>query len=258
MTNEVIDFHCHPFLIPSEDICIYPDGSPASPEGFLADITRAGIGRFCGSVVSRIGHCDTFEPIHTLNMHALELGRRFGGRYIPGIHVHPSFPAESEREIREMAARGVKLVGELVPYMLGWEVGYGAPVSVELWRLCGELGMTVSAHPTDAADMEAAVAACPETNFVFAHPGERGEFESHLDRMKKYKNSYLDLCGTGLFRFGMVRHGINAVGADRFLLGTDFPICSASMQITGVTGEHITDSEADAILYGNAARLLSL
>lgn len=258
MTREVIDFHCHPFFDQSEDICIYPDGSPSTAEGFGRDMTRAGIGRFCGSVVSRIGKVDSFEPIHRLNLHALRLRELYAGRYIPGIHFHPSFPAESERELRDMAASGVKLTGELVPYMLGWEGGYSSKESIALLRLCGELGMTVSAHPTDDADMEAALDACPETNIVFAHPGERGEYEEHLHRMEKYQNCYLDLCGTGLFRFGMVRHGINAVGAERFLFGTDFPICSASMQITGVTGEHITDEEADAIFYKNASRLLGI
>ena len=51
--------------------------------------------------------------------------------------------------------------------------------------------------------------------------GERQYYEKHLERMAKYENLYLDLSGTGLFRYGMLAYGAKKVGAERFLFGTN-------------------------------------
>ena len=96
------------------------------------------------------------------------------------------------------------------------------------------------------------------TNFVFAHPGERNTYLRHIERMEKYSNAYLDLSGTGLFRYAMLAHGVNRVGAERFLFGTDFPVCNAAMQVAGILSEYLTDEDYELIFSGNAKRLLGL
>ncbi len=52
----------------------------------------------------------------------------------------------------------------------------------------------------------------PLGGFDNAHPGEYTTFMEHLARMQKYENAYLDISGTGLFRYGMLRYGIDKVG----------------------------------------------
>nr|MBQ4318691.1 amidohydrolase family protein [Clostridia bacterium] len=76
--------------------------------------------------------------------------------------------------------------------------------------------------------------------------------------MEKYPNAYLDLSGTGLFRYAMLAHGVNRVGAERFLFGTDFPVCNAAMQVAAVLSEYLTDEDYELIFSGNAKRLLGL
>ncbi len=76
--------------------------------------------------------------------------------------------------------------------------------------------------------------------------------------MKKHENLYLDLSGTGLFRFGLLKHLIREVGADRILFGTDYPICNPRMYVQAVYGEDISEEDQEKILFRNAEALLKL
>ena len=98
----------------------------------------------------------------------------------------------------------------------------------------------------------------PAVTFVAAHPGEREYFLKHLQRLEKYENAYLDLSGTGLFRYGLVREGIRRAGAGKFLFGTDYPITNPGMYVHAVLGEHIGEEDRRLIFSGNAKRLLRL
>lgn len=91
-----------------------------------------------------------------------------------------------------------------------------------------------------------------------AHPGEKDSVEKHITRMKKYDNVCLDLAGTGIFRYGCIRHLVNSVGAERILFGTDYPICNHQMYIGSVLGERLADTSLELIFNGNARRLLGL
>lgn len=253
---EIIDFHCHPFIIGEENICSYEEG-PDSYEVFSDDILRAGISMFCGSVVKRNADFSTFEDIRIMNRHALELRELFEYKYIPGIHIHPNFVDESCAELEYMHGLGVNLIGEIVPYMMGWRE-YASEAAIEIFKYAGKLGMTVSAHPTFDEDMDKVLEAVPEVNFVFAHPGEKNVYMKYLERMEKYPNAYLDLSGTGLFRYAMLSHGVKRLGSKRFLFGTDFPICNAAMQVGGVLSEHLTGEDYYNIFYANAVSLLNI
>jgi len=256
MNCEILDFHCHPFEVSEQNICSYINERPDSPDAFEVCMDRAGIVRFAGSVVERLEN-PTFEKIHELNEAALRLRDYYEGRFIPGIHIHPSYVKESCDELEAMSKRGVKLIGELVPYMMGWKY-YASEEATEIFGVAGELGMVVSAHSIDMDDMDEIVRKLPNTNFVFAHPGEKATYMRQIERMEKYKNAYLDLSGTGLFRYAMLAHGVNRVGAERFLFGTDFPVCNAAMQVAAVLSEYLTDEDYELIFSGNAKRLLGL
>jgi aminocarboxymuconate-semialdehyde decarboxylase len=57
-----------------------------------------------------------------------------------------------------------------------------------------------------------------------------------------------------------LRHLINEVGADRLVLGTDYPFPIASGDPVGdaLAAEPLSEAELEAILGGTAARLLGL
>lgn len=74
--------------------------------------------------------------------------------------------------------------------------------------------------------------------------------------MKKHENLCLDLSGTGLFRYGVLKYLIREVGADRILFGTDYPICNPRMYVEAIYGEEITEEERELVFHGNAERIL--
>lgn len=74
--------------------------------------------------------------------------------------------------------------------------------------------------------------------------------------MKKHENLCLDLSGTGLFRYGVLKYLIREVGADRILFGTDYPICNPRMYVEAIYGEEITEEERELVFHGNVERIL--
>lgn len=263
MSFEIIDFHTHPFAKPEQNICAHIDYCHMSPDETLRVMAGLGISRFCGSVIT-LGAKTAWAEVQACNDEALRLAEYYGGAYIPGFHVHPRFPKESCAEIERMAARGVRLIGEVVPYIDGWaEAGHGtmydSAALSEILDCAEEHRMVFSFHSSGEDEMDRMVEAHPDLVMVAAHPGELPTFLRHMERMKMSKNYYLDISGTGPFRYGMLRHGIDLFGAERFLFGSDYPTCNPSMYVGGLLLDSLlTDDERRLILAGNAKRLLGL
>lgn len=255
--RKIIDFHTHPFCRETENICIYKDDMKAEGDYFRRDLENAGIMHICGSVIEPNAYQleQGFEPFRCLNREALEKSRLLNGFYTPGIHVHPSFIKESCEELEIMYANGVKLVGELVPYMHCWS-DYSCREFGKILEAIEAFHMVVSFHSMEDDQMEKMIADHPGVIFVAAHPGGGDKYKLHIERMKKYKNIYLDLSGTGLFRYGMLKHGVETVGAERFLFGTDYPVCNPAMYVRAVEFEHICDTDKEKIFHENAEQLL--
>jgi predicted TIM-barrel fold metal-dependent hydrolase len=259
LMRKIIDFHTHPFYKYSENTCMYKENLSFEQDFFKKDLEEAGISHICGSVIEPNTYRleDGFEPFRLLNREALQKNQQWQGYYTPGIHVHPAFVKESCEELIYMHSNGVKLIGELVPYMHGWS-DYSCKDLSEILEVAEGLEMVVSFHSMDNDQMEKMIASHPNITFVAAHPGEKNNYLLHIERMKKYKNAFLDLSGTGLFRYGMLKYGVEKVGSDRFLFGTDYPICNPSMYIHAVEFEHISDNAKEAIFHQNAERLLGI
>jgi predicted TIM-barrel fold metal-dependent hydrolase len=252
---EIIDFHIHPFISKETNICFY-DETVEKLEDIQKDLRRAGISKACGSVIQRLSG-ESFEEIKKLNDEAILIKEQLGDFYIPGVHIHPKFVKESCEELKRMKDKGVKLVGELVPYFMGWKDYYDSSLH-EIYECIEQLGMVVNIHTQSEDTIEMAVKAFPKINFIAAHPGEKNIYFKHLEMMKKYENYYLDLSGTGIFRYGSIAYGVREVGSDRFLFGTDYPICNAGMYVQAVLHENLRDKDYEAIFSGNAKRLLKL
>ncbi len=265
MQQKIIDFHTHPYLSMDENLCMYKEDFYLSPKEALEDLKNAGISHICGSVLEKNGYTQEkgFLHIRKLNEKALKLQELYGDFYTPGFHIHPAFVRESLDEIERMHQKGIRLIGELVPYMHGWaEAGldYASGELHEILNLAGEYNMVVSYHTMteQQEQMDRMIAENPRVTFVAAHPGQKADYCKQLERLKKYENVYLDISGTGLFRYGMLAAGIKAVGSERILFGTDYPITNPGMYVQAVLYEHISDSDRDKIFYENAQRLLGL
>lgn len=261
MNYEIIDFHTHPFLTNEYNICNHIPNCNMSPKNTLTMMNRLGVSKICGSVVKAgcLREKETWwDRVRECNDQALKLKDLYGDFYIAGFHIHPDFPEESIAEIDAMHAKGVKLIGELVPYMMGYSK-YNTPELNKIIDYATTKGMIVSIHTMSDDDMDSFVEAHPDTKIIAAHPGELSCLLRHLERLKRHPNYYIDLSGTGMFRHGMVKRIIDEVGVDRILYGSDFPTCNPSMFLGGVLfDELISPQEKQTIFSGNAKRLLKL
>lgn len=253
---EIIDFHAHPFINEKSNVCFYKDALD-STNSFKNELKRAGIDRVCGSVIERIGEVDDFSQVRQYNDEALKLKEIYGDFYIPGIHIHPNFVDNSIEELRRVNSLGVKLVGELVPYMMGWQSYYDERLDA-IYEEINRLGMVVSVHTQMEETMDIALEKFPDMIIVGAHPGDKETYFRHIERMKKYDNYFLDYSGTGIFRYGLIRHGVRVAGSERFLFGTDFPICNPNMYVEAVLFEKLNDKDYENIFSVNAKRLLDI
>ena len=256
---DIIDFHTHPFLDEKTNICQHKSYFEMSPEKTIEYLKGMGISRICGSVIAEWDADIGFQNIVNANNASLKLKEFYGDFYIPGMVVSPEYLKETLEEIERMHKLGVNLIGELVHRHLGGWNNYNTKEFSEIFDLAAQYDMVVNIHNCDTEDMEAAVMNNKSVTFVIAHPGEYPVYMRHLERMKKYDNYYLDLSGTGLFRHGMLRRGIDECGVDRFLFGSDYPVCNPAMFVGGVLNDSlITLDEKEAILSKNAKRLLKL
>lgn len=256
MDYEIIDFHTHPFARSDTNICVYANNGS---EHMIPYLKGLGISRICGSVICRpTEEMSPWEALLESNRLALELADQSEGFYIPGFHVHPNYIQESCDEMERMHRMGHRLIGELVPYIHGWQ-NYSCKAFDEILDAATQLGMVVSFHSINDDAMDDMVRKHPNAILVAAHPGEHQSFQRHLERMKLSENYYLDLSGTGLFRHRMLRHGIDALGAHRFLFGSDYPVCNPAMFVGGIALDSlITPEEKQQIFSGNAKMLLGL
>ncbi|MBQ8551287.1 MAG: amidohydrolase [Clostridia bacterium] len=260
MDLEIIDFHTHPFIEDDNNICKHKENLKMSPDYTKEVFGQLGVSKICGSVIEGKGHHfdSTWERLKHNNDIALSLRDHYGDFYIPGFHVHPAFIEESIAEIHRMHKADVRLIGELVPYCDGWK-DYSCEGFSVILDEAEKYDMIVNFHSSGDDEMDAMVKAHPNVTFVAAHPGEYAALMRHIDRMRMSDNYYLDLSGTGIFRYGAVRHLIDEVGSERLLFGSDYPTCAPGMYVGAILFDNtLTDTEKEMILAGNAKRLLRI
>ena len=262
MNYEIIDFHTHPYLQERDSICYYKDVCKMSTTQAKEYLQGLGIRKICGSVILSAGEDVSWQTIQAMNDEALKVKELYGEFYEVGFHIHAGYVEQSIQEIRRMRALGIRLVGELVPYTHGWN--YGSEGFEKILKELDGKDMVVSFHSTYAAEgnekqIDEMVAKHPTITFVAAHPGEKNSYLRHIERMKRFPNYYLDLSGTGLFRFGMLGYGVSEVGSERFLMGSDFSVCDPSMYVSAITTDpFLTETDKRNILCDNAKRILKL
>lgn len=249
---KIIDAHMHPFSNERENLKWYGEKS-GDFNLIIEDMKRAGISFFCGSVISRNKHGK--EALISINESAFELYKEHSDVYLPGVVIHPDFKDESCEYIKKAHDNGIFLVGELTPYVYGWKRYMDA---VEIFEYAASMNMTISCHPTVPDDMHALASQFKDTEIVYAHPSEGEYLKNNIELLQKHDNVYLDLSGSGIHRYGVVRELINKVGSDRILFGTDYPICNPACYVSCIMYENLTDNELELIMHKNAERVYKL
>jgi predicted TIM-barrel fold metal-dependent hydrolase len=81
--------------------------------------------------------------------------------------------------------------------------------------------------------------------------------EPYFGLARRLPNVYLDTAASIAY-YGAFEKLVERVGADKLLLGSDFPYRDLGYQLGGVLLSSIGEPEKQAILGGNAARLFRL
>ena len=181
---EIIDFHTHPFSSDRFNICHYHADYDMREEDIKADLVPMGISKIAGSVIVYREPVESFDKVKLCNDEALEIAKRLDGYYVPGFHVHPDYVEESIEEIRKMSKNGVKLIGELVPYLQGWKT-YNEEGLFPILEEAARHSMVVSCHDMAVDTIDEMIERNPDITFVAAHPGEHNAVLRHIERMKK-------------------------------------------------------------------------
>lgn len=259
MSFEIIDFHTHPFIKKENNICAHKDIINMTAETTLEAMKDLGVSKICGSVIEVGNNEDIPAKLKKNNDEALKLKEQYGDFYIPGFHISPDYVEFSLSEIERMDKKGIKLIGELVPYIDGWQRNFASEEFSLLLKKAGKRNMIVSFHSMNEDAMDEMVKRHRDVIFVAAHPGEYNEFMRHIERMKYSENYYLDVSGYGIFRYGMLKRAVDTFGADRILFGSDYPTCNPAMYIGGVMNDSLlSDAEKEKIFSLNAKKLLKL
>jgi len=274
---EVIDAHVHPFITDNENFGDMWFCEALTLSEFERTLRAAGVSRCAGSVLGYSfdspGAAEQYgkkhlaalreidgDPVHMMkkfNRHLLEVKRILDDFYIPGLQILPEEEDASCAEIEYYHKfHNVCMIGELCPYAVGYE-HYLTNTTSPVWELASSLGMIVSLHPSDNEDLARLLENFPKLKVVVAHPGATKKFYcDRLEMLKKYPNLYLDLSGSGLFRHNLLSYGIRRVGAEKFVFGSDYPICNPGMMISGVLFEDgIRDEDLEKVFSGNFKRL---
>ncbi len=250
---KIIDFHTHPGYNTTKTF-----GYDMTDELFISELRRAGISKACGSALDLDlirSDCAPETIIKKLNLTAWGYHEKFPDFFIPGIHIHPDCPDISANELENYSKKGVRLVGELVPYLMGCDTLLSSEY-FELFSLCTQLNMIVSLHTTTLDECISVAESFPQLKIVLAHPGYNNDYLDRLDAVKKHENLFLDISGTGIAAYGMLRYGIDTVGKEKILFGTDFPGYSPEIYTRAVMFERLSSTETDAVFWQNAHRLL--
>ena len=255
---KIFDFHLHPGYDFHNDTL----GYEITPEIFVDGLRKNGITFCCGSVLHK---ADVKRPVEEyleivprLNREAYSFYQTYSDIYTPGIHIHPNFVDLSCREIEYYADRGVRLIGEIVPYLMSWH-GYSDPRVIEILKLASERGMVFSFHPNNnLADMEGLFKTLPDLKIVVAHLDGYGLYDWSIEMMQKYDNVFFDISAHGIDRVGMLRDAVNKVGMERILFGSDYPGYSLTPFIKVVQNSGLTEEEQEYIFFKNAERLLGI
>ena len=242
-------------------------GRMATADDLVAAMDEDGIDR---SVVLGYGWCDR-EVAREANDCLLDAAARYPGRIAAFCAVHPGWGEDALREAERCADAGAVGIGELHPTSQGIDLATDESFA-PLAHLATERGLLVAVHgsepvghaypgkgSTTPEQLLAAAQRFPDVRWVFAHWGGGLPFYALMPEVKEtLANAYFDSAATPfLYDARVFDVAVRAVGADRVLFGSDYPLLRPARVAEQARGT-LDAATAQTVLGGNAARLLGL
>ncbi len=278
----LIDSHCH--ILPPQfqqrraelltrdvtfaSLFAKPNAAMATAETLMQAMEQAGVSR---AVVMGMGWTDP-ALAREVNDYIIESVRRNPDRLIGFCSVNPAWGDEAVAEVERCAAEGLVGVGELHTDTQGFDltdVEVMAPV-MDAARL---LGLPVVVHGSEPVGHDYAgkgettpeklyrfVENFQDNTIVCAHWGGGLPFYTLMPEVPEVlKNVYFDMAASPLlYNPEVVPTVAGLVGPSKILFATDFPLIQHPRMLRQVTESGLDTAAQEAILGGNAARMLNL
>ena len=278
----VIDAHCH--VLPPDfqhrraellardatfaTLFIKESAPIVSTEVLLDAMDQA---RVSHAIIMGVGWTDP-DLARIANDYIIDSVRRHPGRLTGYCSVSPVWGAGALAEIERCAAAGLKGVGELHPDTQGFDITDGSGLA-PFMDAARNLDLPVLVHGSEPVGHLYAgkgvttpdklcrfIENFPDNVIVCAHWGGGLPFYGLMPEvLEVIKNVYFDMAASPfLYRPEVIATVVDLVGADKVLFATDFPLIQPQRILRQVEDSGLDPADQEAILGGNAARLLGL
>ena len=219
-------------------------------------------------VASILGSWGATSPIYFPSPPDIEYGNNFllqlqrsdPGRIRGYAVVNPNFTDHATAELARCLDAG------MIGIKLAASRRANDPLLDPICRVAGERRVPVLHHiwqhrrrdypgqeASDASELGALAARHPGVNFLLAHIGGGGDWIHSLAAVRRLRNVYVDLSGSGVDG-GMLEACIEAVGVERLLWGCDLTIDTGWAKLRYL--EHILPADQiELVKWRNAARI---
>ncbi len=223
------------------------------------------------SVIQNIGWT-THEMCVETNDYILESIARYPGRLIAFCGIQPGAYDSALREIERCANAGAQGIGELRPDTQLFELTDEEMMKPFVDSLIEhELVLLMHAsepvghiyHGKGSVTPEILypfIEGYPDLSLVLAHWGGGLPFYALMPEVKKaFTNVYFDTAASPfLYSPDIYTHAAELVGAEKILLGSDYPLMPISRVVHEVMSCDLPEEEKNLILADNARRLLGI
>ncbi len=279
----VIDCHTHifpPWVIAERakyigadpvfgDLYSAPKARLANADDLIASMDHDGIDV---SVAVNLGWRST-ELCARTNDYVMESVARYPKRLAGFGMVDPNSP-DALKEIERCRQGGLKGIGEVRLDAASIDAASidGAPLA-ECLDAMADQGLVLLVHASEPVGHEYAgkgdttpgrlyrlITRFPKLRVIAAHWGGGLPFYTLMREVRvALGNVYYDTAASPfLYRPEIYRRVIDLVGAERILLGSDFPLMTQSRLLKEIRSQGLSADQEQLILAGNAARLLGL
>lgn len=223
------------------------------------------------SVVMGIGWTD-IELARAANDYLMEAVSKYPDRLVGFSSVNPAWGTGAVQEARRCAEEGLRGIGELHPNTQGYDLG-DLDTMAPLMEVVREHGLIVTTHSSEPVGHEYPgkgktwpdvllrfIRNFPDATIVCAHWGGGLPFYALMPEVvDALDHTYFDTAATTLLYDGRIFETVaSAIGPERVLMGSDYPLVRAQKVIEQVESSALSRSAKDMILGGNAAHLLRI
>ena len=278
----IIDFHTHIFPdwlrdqrsryiqrdATFRELYASPKAKMATAEELVQAMDEDGVDM---SVVMGIGWTD-HGLAREANDYVTESVAHYPGRLAGFAGVSPAWGGDTAvKEVERCAHAGLRGIGELHPDSQAFDLGDRDAMS-PLMEVVREHHLVVTTHSSEPVGHTYAgkgatrpevlwrfIQNFPDVTVVCAHWGGGLPFYALMPEVAEgLGNVYFDTAASPLLYDARVFPlAASLVGADRILLGSDFPLLRGRRLLSQVRESSLSDSDKQAVMGGNATKLLA-